>query len=223
MDRTLGIAQPLKKETMLLIEKKKGFTLTELVIGFVLTGLIILVVTTVDIFSHRYFSSIKKTSRVQDEVKIAMEDIVKNLQRGIGDMTNPGTFGSPPGATNSRGFYILDPLSQLATGGGRIQIKLDDDDDGKFDSGTDRIVEYSFQTSGPMANIIVYRPDISIPGNQEPLTDAAIVNCSFSIDGDDNRVEIIIIARYDPSQPVGLDNPETILTSSTTLRAMSIN
>ena len=203
----------------MVIKKRKGFTLTELLIAVALSGLIILAVSSVDFSSRRFFEAIKNKVQIQTEAAIAMEHIVKNLQLGIGDMSNPGTFGSPPDANNSRGFYILDPLSQLATGGGRIEIKLDDDGDGKFDSGTDRRISYVWHSS----RRIRYDPNADAGGPGEFITDRVIFDCSFSIDGASNRVNITIIARSKPTQAVSLDNPETILTSSVALRAMSIN
>ncbi len=202
----------------MLIENKKGFTITELLIAVALSGLIILAVSSVDISSRRFFEAIKEKGHIQAEAAMAMEHMVKNLQLGIGDMSNPGTFGSPPGANNSRGFYILDS-SDLDWEGSRIRIKLDDNNDGKFESGTDKIAEYRL-----LGSRIRYDPNV-LPGPFPPewLTDRVISDYWFYIDGASNRVNVTITARSEPTQPAGPDNPETILTSSITLRAMSIN
>ena len=203
----------------MLIKKSEGFTLIKLLIAVALSGLIILAVSSVDISSRRFFEVIKEKGHIQAEAAMAMEHIVKNLQLGIGDMSNPGTFGNPPGANNSRGFYILDSSMNLDWEGSRIRIKLDEDNDGKFGGAPDRIAEYRLQ-----ADRIRYDPNV-LPGPSPPewLTDMAISDCQFYIDGANNRVHVIITARSEPTQPAGPDNPETILTSSITLRAMSIN
>ncbi len=58
---------------------KKAFTLTEILIAAVLMTMIILAVSSLDIVSRRFFKSTGEQSKLQDEARIAMEHIVKNL------------------------------------------------------------------------------------------------------------------------------------------------
>jgi prepilin-type N-terminal cleavage/methylation domain-containing protein len=58
---------------------KRGFTLTEVLIAIFLTGLVVLSATSVDITSRHFFSVINRTSKFQDEAKIAMEHMVRNF------------------------------------------------------------------------------------------------------------------------------------------------
>ena len=180
----------------MLIENKKGFTLTELLIAVVLTGLIILVVGSVDISSRRFFEAIKEKVQIQAEAAMAMEHIIKNLQLGIGDVDNPGF--------------------SISGGNSQILVWQDSNGNGMRDAG-DGSVTYQYDAG---QRRIRYQPGSS---PWENLTDAIIYDCNFYIDGVANRVSVTIIARSEPTQPAGLDNPETILTSSIALRAMSSN
>ncbi len=58
---------------------RKSFTLIELLIAIVLLAPIILAATSVDIASRRFFAAIREQTHAQDEVKIAMEHMVKNF------------------------------------------------------------------------------------------------------------------------------------------------
>lgn len=185
---------------------KKGFTLTELAIATVLMGVIILAVTSVDITSRRFFGAASDESRIQDEAKIAMEHIVKNVQLGIGDVTNPGT---------SEGFTI--------TGGTQIQVKrdgLNGDADGKFDltDSADGFIEYNLQ--GNRIVYTIYDNNMAVVST-ENLTDPIVTNAGFSVGGVANQVDAIIEVLRDPSKPESRENPKTTLTSSVVLRAMS--
>ncbi len=188
---------------------KRGFNLTEILLAISLISLIILVVTSLDITSRRFFGNIGKQTQVQDEAKIAMEHIIKNVQLGVGNMTNAGTIGSPPGANNSRGFYILDSGGNLADNGSRIQIKQ-----------AGKTVEYRYDSANRR---IEYDPDISVGGDTEFLADKIITNTIFNIGSAPNEIDVAITTRQDPTQAESLNNPETTLTSTVILRAMSCN
>lgn len=215
----------------------RGFTLTEIVLATVLMGMVILAVASIDITSRKFVGAASNESRVQDEVKIAMAHIVgqsrrvkidsttyKQRQIGVGDMTNPRAVGDDPHDASgcSRGFYILDGDGNLANSGSWIQIKCDLNNNGKFDSGTDKIIEYSYE--GDPDYKIVYDPDIGTGGDEEDLAVGIATTPAFSVDSTySNQVKVEITARYDPSIPESRepDNPETTLTSSIVLRAMS--
>ncbi len=178
---------------------RKGFTLTEIIIAIVLTGLVVLAVTSVDITSRKFFNIASERSRVQDEIKIAMEHIVTHLRLGVGYVDNPG-------------FVV-------SGGGSQIQLRLDVDKDGRFTaSPPDSIIQYSYQGS----------PDYKIVYNDgagsEDLAAAVIESINFSSDaGSPNKVDVTIEALPDPSESEGPDNPKITLTSSIVLRAMSCN
>jgi len=181
------------------MNKYKAFTLTELLIAAVLVGLIILTVTSVDITSRRFFNVVSRRAKVQDEAKIAMEHIVKNVQRGIGDVTNPGT---------SEGF---------SASGSQVEVQLDVDGDGRFTGiPPDKKIRYTYN-----GGKIVYDPDINIGGNEEDLTANMVTNASFNQGSAPNQVDVTIEVLHNPSEAEGLENPKTTLTSSIILRAMS--
>lgn len=200
------------------MSSKKAFSLMEILIALVLMGLVILAVVSVDITSRRFFGTSKTESWIQDEAKIAMEHIVRHVQRGIGDMTNSevadGT--SSPSLTNTRGFYILDANENLATSGNRIQVKLDTNINGRFDVGTDEIIEYNYD---PAPYTLIY---IDGSGISENLADGIVSEAIFSFDSDTpNQVDVELTVRQHPELEASLDNPDTTLTSSIILRAMS--
>ncbi|UCB57496.1 MAG: prepilin-type N-terminal cleavage/methylation domain-containing protein [Candidatus Omnitrophota bacterium] len=181
----------------------KGFSLTEILIAIVLMSLVMLTVVSVDITSRRYFKGSSEQVEVFDEAKIAMEHIIRNVQRGVGDIDNPG-------------LAIYD-------GGTRIRVNLDDDGNGI----ADRTIEYMYQ-NGPDYNI-VFDSDVSAGNPTEDFADGKLLSATFAFGKDagdndiPNHLDIEIVARQDPSQEVGPDNPETTLTSSVVLRAMSCN
>lgn len=193
---------------------KKGFSLTEILIGVVLMALIILAVVSVDITSRRFFATASSESWIQDEAKIAMGHIIKNVQLGIGDMTNAGAIGSLPG-NSSRGFYILDG-GNLAISGSKIQIKQDKNGDGRYVAAVDKIVQYNYNSG----NRTIEYTD----GGTENLADGIVESAIFSFSTTTpNQVLVTITVRKVPGLAASLDNPETTLTSDIILRAMSTN
>lgn len=205
---------------------KKAFTLTEILIAVMLVGLVIMAASSVDISSRQFLRTIERQIQVQDEAKIAMQHIAKNLQLGIGNMTNPGSIGNPPLPNNSRGFYILDGWGNLANSGSIILVKRDGlhgPGDGQFNPAdpNDGISEYRYMGNPDFK--IIYDPDIAIPGSEDNFTDGIVNACNFSIDSAPNQVEVSIETLHDPLEADGLDNPHAILTSSIVLRAMSCN
>ena len=217
MARTGRVAINLIKNMMC---RKKGLTLVEILIAITLTGLIILAVTSVDITSRRFLGTASKESWIQDEAKIAMEHIVKNIQLGVGDMSNASTaVGSSPEADDTRGVLILDETGKLVasgSGGSQIQIKKDEDGNGRFDAGSDPIITYSYDSGNQR---IVYTHPVT---GSENLADGIVYSAIFEYDENiPNQVIVTITVRKDPTRDPSLENPETTLTSSIVLRAMS--
>ena len=177
--------------------KYKGFTLTEILIAVVLMSMVILAVSSLDIVSRRFFESTSKQSQLQDEARIAMEHIVKNL-------------------TSANGLFDLgagDPNT--------IWARLDRDAAGNpnntpWDSSDDTWICYRTRTDEDGNNRITYYPNtnavppVSFSGATEDLADGV---CEFAVNG--NVVSVIIT-----DAPI---NPQISLTSSVVLRAMPVN
>jgi len=212
----------------------KGFSLTEILIAMSLMGLVILAVASVDITSRRFFGTAKDETWIQDEAKIAMQHIISRVQRGVGNMSRPGAMGDNPNAVqpSSRGFYILsgdyvdfDNPGLLTDSGSRLWVKIDINRNGRFDSGTDQIVEYQ-----EINNSIRFYPDVTDRDNYESLADGIVESAIFDFIHSEtnpelsipNRVDVVIQVLREPGTSPSLDNPETTLTSSIILRAMSI-
>ena len=200
---------------------KKAFSLMEILIAVVLMGVVVLAITSVDITSRRFFGTSSTESWIQDEAKIAMEHIVRHIQQGVGDMTFAGTTGNDPYAVGStRGFYILDTNGLLTDSDNAIHIKLDANRNGRYDGAPpDEIVKYNYS---PHPDYTIYYTDGA--GNIEALADGIVSDAIFSFDSTTpNQVDVVISVRQhpEPEHPASLDNPETTLTSSIILRAMS--
>lgn len=145
------------------LQKSNSFTLTEVLIALVLMSLVILAAASIDITSRKFFGTSSGQSQIQDEAKVAMEHIVKYVQQGIGDMSNPGTAGELPTAANSRGICPLSGIGTLAPTGSvsRLQVKIDGlhgVSDGRFDPNdtNDGIVEYEFT-----AGVLRFYPNVN--------------------------------------------------------------
>ena len=197
----------------------RGFSLTEILIAIILMGLVVLAVASVDITSRRFFGISRDAAWIQDEAKIAMQHIISRVQRGVGNLTRPTTaIGSPPSANDSRGALILNNSGNLIDPtnssdlGMQIQVKLDENE-----NGVDPIIEYSYNSATDSIN---YTHPVE---GTEVLAEGIVSRAIFEFDSINtmNRVEVTIAGRKDPDEDPSLDNPETVLTSSIILRAMS--
>ncbi|MFC1630949.1 PilW family protein [Candidatus Omnitrophota bacterium] len=204
------------------LKNTSGFTLTELWIAILITGVVILTVTSLDITARRFMQDLRASSRVQDEVKIAMQHMLIRLRQGVGDVTNYGMMGAAavPGNT-SGGFFIADAGGNLAASGPQVFYKLDGlngDRDGRYDpaDSDDALGQFFYLP----AQFTIFDSLLPAPSN---ITQPFITNCTFNIGPALNECVITITARADPAQPVGAENPETTLTSSVVLPGMSIN
>ncbi|MFC1699022.1 prepilin-type N-terminal cleavage/methylation domain-containing protein [Candidatus Omnitrophota bacterium] len=210
---------------MLHLKNTPGFTLTELLIAIIIIGTVILTVTSVDLAARGFMQDLRASSRVQDEVKIAMQHMLIRLRQGVGDVTNYGTIGAPP-ANPSAGFYIVDAgnLASSSGSGGldsEVYYKLDGfhgNRDGRYDpaDSDDALGQFFYLP----AQFTIFDSLLPAPGN---ITQPVITNCTFHVGRALNECVITITARADPTQPVGAENPETTLTSSVVLPGMSIH
>jgi prepilin-type N-terminal cleavage/methylation domain-containing protein len=199
---------------------EKGFSLTEILVAIVLVGVMVLAVTSIDISSRRFFGAAKDATWIQDEAKIAMAHITKNIQQGGGDSTSLGAAG-PVNSTYTNGFFILDGVGNIQNQGSRIYVRMDRNGDGSYDSAdSNPFIEYIYRSTD---DSIWYDPIVGVgPGGDEQIAEDIVANILFqSINA--NEVKITITVRRDPSSAASLDNPQTTLTSSTILRAMSTN
>jgi prepilin-type N-terminal cleavage/methylation domain-containing protein len=223
------------------MKSQRAFSLTEILIAMILMGLVILAATSVDITSRRFFGTSSSEQRLQDEAKIGLEHMVKYVQQGIGDMTNPGTSWSEPEDDNSRGVYSLSISGTLVAPGQpskRLQVKIDGLNgpcDGKFDpdDSNDGIVEYEFYREAyNQPAVLRFYPDATVAdrddeNNYEIIARNIVYNgSSFRIYQSAEQIANLVIVgldlRPDPVQPVSPENPEISLSSRVILRAMSI-
>ena len=184
---------------------RNGLSLTELMVAILLLSLITLAATSAELTSRRFYETSRDQIHVQDEVKLAMEHIVRHIQQGTGTSDAPGF---------------------RASGGTQLEVDIDGLKtsvyDGQFDGAgvNDGTVRYTYQA----ANFrIEFDPDTDVGGNEENLTGDYITDCDFDIGNSPNQVEIHIEARNDPSQAVGPNNPQASLDTSVVLRGMPCN
>ena len=69
------------------VKKRKGVTLAELLIAVVLLLLVFLAVTSVDIASRDFSILTHRKAEVQNEAKIAMEHMIRNMREGVSSVT----------------------------------------------------------------------------------------------------------------------------------------
>ena len=195
------------------MNKHKGFTLTEVLIAVTLTGLVILAITSVDITSRQFFGDIKEQIQVQDETNIAMEQMVKNVQLGIGDITSPGVAeGVTPSPYSEQILMIRRDYNNPLT---------------PSDYSDDIWIGYALDAREGHEGELFFCPNTAYDHragedggeSRHEIIGNRVTTFTFSIA--DNTVSLTITARNDPSEAEGPENPETTLTSSAVLRAMS--
>ena len=227
-----------------MLTKRKAFSLIEIIVATMLMVIIVLAVGSIDISSRRFFGTAKDETWIQDEAKIVIGHMLKNVQLGIGDMVDPSTdVGDPPPgvpSNESRGFLVLNAAgNRIDTTdsndlGTQLWVKIDENEDGQFTTvPPDRVLLYSYDVGNKQINFDPDISDVVITGEEEVLALGIVQEAIFSpvtigVPGNEdpdfaNQVNVTITVRVKPNKAIALDNPETTLTSSIILRAMSTN
>lgn len=193
----------------------RAFSLTEVLVAITLMGAMIIASTSVDITSRKFFEATKGQSHIQDEIKIAMKHIVKNLILGheVYDF----------GALDGDFFTIGARLDPLTTPG---------------DSSDDNWIVYQFVSNDPDQDnrpTIRYYPDADAAGappasgwSTWQSTSYEIIATEIFVDGttpnmfvvdatDNNHVEIDITA-YDAEQDIKTNLKTTVVLRSKSVR-----
>ena len=200
------------------MNKHKGFTLTEVLIAVALTGLVILAVTSVDLTSRQFFGDMREQTHAQDEVRIAMEHMVKNFVQ----------------AHEIYDFGLASTCSDSYTTGVRL-----DPNSTPGDINDDIWIVYRYVTTAAPLGEIWYYPDAaSAPGtpppplgacwnswmNHDALDNYEVIATEIFVDGtspamftvpddDDNQIDIDITAQE--------EDTSKNLQTSVILRSMS--
>jgi len=183
--------------------EREGFTLTELIVAVSLLEIVVVAVAGIDLASRRSLLLASRRARVQDEVRYAMEHMVRNIR--LGNKIRP-TSGTD--LTN-------------------VWVRVDRDVDGYPQNSPDNTnddtwVRYDFIAADYEIKYVppqTDEPDV-LPGTEVPIA-KDIYNLDFDI-VDQLFLTIDLTAAYDPStynpSTVDPNNPGVTLHAGVTLR-----
>ncbi|MFC1703634.1 type II secretion system protein J [Candidatus Omnitrophota bacterium] len=184
---------------------KRGLTLTEVLIVTALLGVVVGAVTCVDITARNMLNQAERITKVNNEASLAMEHIVRNLHLAIGcaGCVDPLVDGT------ERGVRILN-------GGRDLEIRQDDGD-ARYDPAVDPFnMRYRFAFASHEIEVNDgLGPWESLAEN---IRDGVIFS---SANHDTPWIDVRITARFDPTQPESLENPEVTLRSRVLLTSSS--
>lgn len=215
---------------------RKGFTLIELLIAVSLVGVIILAIVGVDLASRKFVNSADFAARAQNDISPALEHMVKNISRGVGNSVNLPIGGY----TDNRG----------------IRIWVGNDDPAINPGQRDHMIAYRHEgtslrycNSAPGSVIALPNPgvisDTTCPGGWEELANKLLftTNPLGVVDLDpppdplwgliiiwpggspssNSLVDITLRARQNPAAAESPDNPQVELTTTVAMRGVSAN
>lgn len=178
----------------------KSLTLIELLLAVCIFAVIVIGLSSIGIFSQYYVISSDRRAKLQNDVSSALEHMNKNVLQGIGNANEP------PLEKITNGFRVRRDLNAPPT-----PADLTDD------------TWISYTLSGNT---------LSCDLNSETLSTfiiSGVVNgqlpseptSGFYIDLTDNdtSIEIGLVARFQPANPVSIDNPQIAMKSRSYTRS----
>jgi hypothetical protein len=138
------------------INYASAVTLAELLISIALIGFVLLAAASIDIAARRFFSGAEEGVAAINDMSVAMEYMVRDLESAIGD------FSSPPFALTANGF----------------QVRLDLDDNGLANDAYSVTFEYNSAQNQITRNTIVIAnriTDFDITPSGSPVSEVTIM------------------------------------------------
>jgi len=191
---------------------QRSTTLIELVVYIVLISVVILALSNIDTFSRYHVINSDRGTKVQNEVSFVVDHMTKNIQRAIGSIM---IMGEAPvenfGTTGS--FYCFN-------------IFVDEGFDGIIGNGRrgdegDHWVRYRWNSANHQ---LWYYANWSLKPEEYEIISRRIVSFSRVIPLPGNEcttVEIRLAARWDPTQPASVDNPEVYMVANVGMPSVS--
>ncbi|MFH1655923.1 MAG: hypothetical protein ABH954_04880 [Candidatus Omnitrophota bacterium] len=88
------------------VKNLSGVTLAELLISVALIGLVLLTVTSLDIAARRFFQDAEEGVAALNDMSVAMEYMIRELERAIGDFDSPAFDDQAVTCTPPIGFRL---------------------------------------------------------------------------------------------------------------------
>ena len=186
---------------------KNGMSLVELILAILLLNVVILTGISMELGLRRIYTSTDVESQLLGETAPIIAMITKDINRGIGDSTNPPV--SYPYDTTCVASAGSDPV---------FCIHADSSGDGIYDPMTDKEVAYRFH---PSANELWYYMDASAGGYS--ILSGKVTGFSVVPQPANGTAVISLSVRKDPTQAVNATNPELNITSEAQFREFSIS
>ncbi len=181
-------------------------TLAELIISTALIGLVLLTAGSLDIAARRFFMSAEAGTAAMNDMTVAMEYMVRELERAIGDFSYPAFE-----CTNGGGSCTCD----VATG---FRVRVDLNDDGRIDASEGYSRSFSYVAGNHQitfndgtTNTVIAQRVIGFTLERFPGTGNQI-----------REVRIRLSARDDPDEVESITNPTVMLESGAYLRASAV-
>ena len=182
---------------------KKSLTLIELMIAVSLLSVLVLAFSGLELFSRRQVVTVDRQVVMQNEASLAFDHMSKYVQQGVG---NPGNTARQALRGISEGFSVfieptpatpINPLDDLRLDyfltGNTLTCRVTDPDTGVVISNE---ILATHILSGVVSGLMPANP-----------TNGFYIN----ITDDGSMVEIGLVARWLPANPVGIDNPQAVL------------
>lgn len=211
--------------------QNRSVTLLELLIAITLLSVIVLAFSSIELFSRHHVLTSERRATLQNEVSYVLEHMSKGISRAIGN-----------GLINSGSVIRRDAIA----GDTAIWAYIDYDGNGQRSS-SDRWIAYRFTglagsdayqmqycsyctnpDPNPNLKCVICTPAWGTPSNSILTTKIFDFKPNYdntTADGDpiDNYVDITITARWEPGQPVSVDNPQVTMTTRIKMPSVSAN
>ena len=196
--------------------KNKSVTLLELLIVIVIFGLIIVGITSINVFSRHNVVSSDRRTRLQNEVSLCFEHITKQGLRTIGNETIYGANSAVSIVPNTSLSFYVDRNSN-----GRREdpsLNIDTWVSYTFNPATYRLTFCANCGSSPTC--------VCTAANTEVISEKIVAFNPTKVANftQGNHVEVLITARWDPSQPsatASSENPEMNMRAAIDLPSVS--
>lgn len=184
-----------------------GVTLVELILALVLVSTIIITGLSMELGLRRIYSSTDLEVQLLGEAAPIMMMVTKDINRGVGDFTNPPFNTTTPSGWGADWAF---------------RVRLDANNNGMADSvPPDVWVGYRYRgTSGPDSYQLWRYPNASAAGYTVLSNKVVAHNIGAPVNGVSS---FYISLRKDPAQPINYTNPQISVNSSAQYRGYSLN
>lgn len=192
--------------------KNKSVTLMELLIVLVIFGLIIVGITSINVFSRHHVVSSDRRTRLQNEISLCFEHITKQGLKTIGNEAIYGANSAVSIVPNTSLSFFVDNNSNGRKDASDIWVSY------TFNPATYRLTFCSNCGSSPTCACAAANTEVI----SEKIVAFSPTKAANFTQG--NHVEVLVTARWDPSQPsatASSENPEMNMQATIDLPSVS--